>query len=98
MALADVSGPPLPVCVQVRQRVDSGYAGAECVMRAREQLWSPARKACPGVQQSYPGLPPVELRVQRRQIGDLQGDSDDADQRGDVKNGLLGPALCPVRP
>ncbi len=97
MALGYVGCPPFPGRIQVRQRVDGGDAGAECVVRACQQLGTPARRAASRIQQRDLVLPAVERGVQRRQVGDLQRDGNDPDQRGDVEDGLLRPAAGNIR-
>ncbi len=78
VALGHVRGPSFPLGVQVRHRVDGGHTRAQPVVGAGQQLRPPGRHPGPGVQQRDLSLAPVERRVQGGQVGDLQGDDDQA--------------------
>ena len=51
-------------------------------MCPRQQFRAPGRNTAPRVQQRHLGFPPVERRVQRRQVGDLQRDDHQTGRRG----------------
>ena len=83
MALRHVGGPAFPLGIQIGQRVDGRDARSQGIVGPRQQLRPPGRDAGPRVQQRHVGFPPVERRVQDRQVGDLQGDDHQAGSGGD---------------
>ena len=82
MALRHVGGPAFPLGIQIGQRIDGRDARSQGVVGPRQQLRPPGRNAGPRVQQRHVGFPPVERRVQDRQVGDLQGDDHQAGSGG----------------
>ena len=78
VALRHRGSPALPVRVQRRQlvhRVEPVVAG--------EDLGTPGRIPRPRLQQRHLGLAGGELRVERRQVGDLERHDEQADAGGD---------------
>ncbi len=89
MALRQVGGPAFPPLIQVGQGIDRRRPRAQRVVRAGQQFGAPGGHSGPRVQQRHLVLAPVELRVQRRQVGDLQRDRDERRGRGEIGDRLL---------
>ena len=89
MALGDVRRPAFPVAVELGHGVQRRGAGAERIAGSGQQFWPPRRCASPGVQQRDLVFTPIEGCVQRRQVGDLQRDRDQASHRGRVEDRSL---------
>ena len=58
-----------------------------------EQLGPPRRQARPALEHGHEALAPVEGAVERRQVGDLQGDDHDPDGADGDVDAVVGRAL-----
>jgi hypothetical protein len=90
VALGDVGRPLLPLGVQLREVVDD----VDGLVPAQD-LGPPRGRARAALQHRHERLAPVERGVERREVGDLQRDHDQAGESGEHvdgrRRGLAGP-------